>query len=119
HYPDDVARLAAQMLIGEDPSEHHAEYCPAEYEAEYDRTNQDVAHPALRRAAALALSIVETVSFRRKALRLDPVDDQLRNGVAVLLQHQHVAVAGDTEVAEIDEVGLGSVGVEPVGDRFV
>ena len=30
-------------------------------------------------------------------LRLDPVDDQLRKGVAVALQHQHVAVAGDTE----------------------
>src|SRR6476659_9829421 len=64
--------------------------------------------------------IVETIPFRRKArLRLDPVDDQLRNGVAVALQHKHVAVAGDTEIAEIDEVGLGSVGVEPIGDRFV
>src|SRR5258705_10000959 len=63
--------------------------------------------------------IVETIPFRRKALRLDPVDDQLRNGVAVALQHKHVAVAGDTEVAEIDEVGLGSVGVEPIDDRFV
>jgi hypothetical protein len=30
-----------------------------------------------------------------------------------------VAVAGDTEVAEVDEVGLSSVRVEPIGDRFV
>src|SRR5437762_1899718 len=52
-------------------------------------------------------------SMFRQSVRLDPVDDQLRNGVAVALQHKHVAVAGDTEVAEIDEVGLGSVGVEP------
>src|SRR5947209_6341193 len=52
-------------------------------------------------------------------LRLDPVDDQLRKGVAVALQHQHVAVAGDTEVAEVDEVGFSSVRVEPIDDRFV
>src|SRR6478672_2995815 len=52
-------------------------------------------------------------------LRLDPVDDQLREGVAVALQHQHVAVAGDTEVAEVDEVGFSSVRVEPIDDRFV
>jgi len=28
-----------------------------------------------------------------------------------------VAVAGDTEVAEVDEVGFSSVRVEPIGDR--
>src|SRR5882762_2275746 len=52
-------------------------------------------------------------------LRLDPVDDQLRKGVAVALQHQHVAVAGDTEVVEVDEVGFSSVRVEPIDDRLV
>ncbi len=52
-------------------------------------------------------------------LGLDPVDDQLRKGVAIALQHQHVAVAGDTKVAEVDEVGFSSVGVEPIDDRFV
>ena len=35
----------------------------------------------------------------------------------VALQHQHVAVAGDTEVAEVDEVGFSSVRVQPIGDR--
>jgi len=30
-----------------------------------------------------------------------------------------VAVAGDTEVAEVNEIGFSSVRVEPVGDRFV
>ena len=52
-------------------------------------------------------------------LRLDRVDDQLRKGVAVALQRQHVAVAGDTEVAQVDEVGFSSVRVGPIGDRFV
>jgi len=32
------------------PSEKHAEYCRAEYEPEYNHTNQNVAHPALPRS---------------------------------------------------------------------
>src|SRR5437660_8008460 len=32
------------------PSEKHAEYCRAEYEPAYNRTNQNVAHPALPRS---------------------------------------------------------------------
>jgi hypothetical protein len=38
------------------PSEKHAEYCRAEYEPEYNHTNQNVAHPALPRS--------DTPSFR-------------------------------------------------------
>jgi hypothetical protein len=45
-----VARVHLLLENSQIPSEKHAEYCRAEYELEYNHTNQNVAHPALPRS---------------------------------------------------------------------
>jgi hypothetical protein len=45
-----VARVYLLLENSQIPSEKHTEYCRAEYEPEYNHTNQNVAHPALPRS---------------------------------------------------------------------
>src|SRR3954464_3017211 len=50
---------------------------------------------------------------------LEPVQDDAGDLVAIVFQHQHVAVADNTAVGEKAEVGLGTVPVEPGDDGAV
>ena len=50
---------------------------------------------------------------------VEPIEDDAGDLVAVVFQHQHVAVADNTAVGEKAEVGLGTVGIEPVDDGAV
>src|SRR4051812_35847988 len=50
---------------------------------------------------------------------LEPVQDDAGDLVAIVFQHQHVAVADNTAVGEKAEVGLGAVPVEPGDDGAV
>jgi hypothetical protein len=61
-----VARVHLLLENSRIPSEKHAEYCRAEYEPEYNHTNQNVAHPGS-----------PSLGHPDLPLRLDPVDDQL------------------------------------------
>jgi hypothetical protein len=47
---------------------------------------------------------------------LDPRQDPAGEGVAILLQHHHVAVAFNSVIAEINEVRLRAVLIEPLDD---
>src|SRR3954447_23818236 len=50
---------------------------------------------------------------------LEPVQDDAGDLVAIVLQHQHVAIADNTAVGEKAEVGLGAVPIEPGDDGAV
>ena len=47
---------------------------------------------------------------------LDPGQDLAGEGIAVLLEHHHVAVAFNSVVAEIEEIRLRAVLIEPLDD---
>jgi hypothetical protein len=50
---------------------------------------------------------------------LDPGHYMLGQRIAVLLKHHHVAIAYDPAIAEINEIRLRTVLVEPLDDGFV
>src|SRR5262245_48554963 len=50
----------------------------------------------------------------RDSARLDPGQDLAGEGIAILLEHHHVAVAFDSVIAEIKEIRLRAVPIEPL-----
>src|SRR5882672_5524364 len=54
-----------------------------------------------------------------RSLIVEPVQDDAGDLVAVVFQHQHVAVADNTAVGEKAEVGLRAVRIEPGDDGAV
>ena len=50
---------------------------------------------------------------------LDPGHDLVGQRGTVVLQHHHVTIARYSAIAEVDEVGLGAVLVEPSHNAFV
>ena len=52
----------------------------------------------------------------RDSAILDPGQDSAGEGIAILLQHHHVAVAFNAVIAEIDEIRLRAALIEPLDD---
>jgi hypothetical protein len=50
---------------------------------------------------------------------LDPGQDQFRHGIAVALDHHHVAVTAHTAISQEPEIGLGAILVQPVANSHV